>query len=239
MTATKNIENQNVSAMLAAETKNAEAIIKDIGAGVVSITARVKDLAEVVVNVRAHIPRSITSKKTQKAVTVMDWDGRSPEYKEWYREVLQKMIEEHIPTEFRGTVRTRLQNQVQERMHKVAPASQKAHLGLSAQSKATTQEAKRQAAKTAPKPSERESQEVLPGDDIVATFESIPLPDACQYLAAIASALAKRTGSAGWSDGLSRADLARCEKLLKQSFQSLMTTRGTVTTAAAPVKVAA
>lgn len=216
-----------VSTMLANATKEAEAIIKDIGAGVVSITARVKDLAVVVVATRGNIERSVTSKKTGKAVTVKDWDGRSPEYREWFKDTLIPLIEEHIPQEFRGTVRSRLQNQVQEQVHKTAPAAQKAHLGMSSQSKATTQEAKRAAAKTAPAPA-RESQEVMPSDGIVASINQSSLVDACEMFAAAAAALATRTGKDGWSQGMSKGERKRCADLLRQALAHGMTARGTL-----------
>lgn len=206
-------------------TAKADAELQKIGTTVVSITAGVASLAGIVVGVRKMIERSITSKKTGKAVTVPDWDGRSPEYRDWYRDILTPLIDKRIPEDFRGTIRTRLQNQVQEQAHKAATPAQKAHLGMAPKSKATTQQEKRQAAKTGANASSapRDTDEAFSVDSLVAFAKEGPAEEVAQTIAAMCEAFAGRVRKSDFD--MPKAGAKRSSDFLKQSLSHLMTTR--------------
>lgn len=226
-------QNQTASKVYAKETAAAEAILKGIASGLVSITAETKKLAAIAVSIRGSIERSVTSKKTAKAVKVPDWTGYSPEYREWYRDTLVPLIDKIIPEDFRGTIKSRLQNQVQELAHKTATPAQKQHLGMKAQSKATTQAEKRQTAQNASNASPaRDSEEAFSPDDLVKFTKTAKVEEVCQHLAAMSEALAARVRANGFE--VSKAEAGRSEKLVGQALSHLMTGRATLSSIAHP-----
>lgn len=212
-------------------TKRADSILTHLGSTVTSITADVQKLAVVVVEVRESISRSITSKRTAKAVTVPDWDGRSPEYREWFNDTLLPLIEQRIPAEYLGTIRTRLQNQVQEEWKRKATPAQLAHLGLSKVSKAKTAAAKTTAAKVG---TERPSDESFTTDGLVAHVKDTPIADAAQSIAAMCETLSKRvTANKG---EMTKAQRDKTATLLGQALQYLMSARSNLMPATTPAK---
>lgn len=222
-----------VAEMFAEQTAAADSELEKIGKTVISITEGVRSLAKIVVGVRSSISRRVTSKKTQKTVTVPDWDGRSPEYREWYRDILTPLIESRIPEDFRGTIRTRLQNQVQEQAHKAATPAQKAHLGMAAKSKATNQAEKNASnKKAADAKQDRPSEEVFSTDALVARSKDAKVKDVAQDIAAMANTLATRVRANGFE--VSKAEAKDAEKLLGQSMQRLMEARATLSSIANP-----
>lgn len=216
---------------LSKETSACRAILDTVGKSVTSITRATQDLAIHVVNVRESIVRSVKSKKTGKVVSLPDWGGRSPEYQEWYKNILVPMIEEVIPQDFRGTIRTRLQNQVQEQAHKRATPAAKAHLGMAAKSKAQTQADKREAAakaanSTSPTAnSERDTDEAFTVDSLIEAVKSAQVLESCQNLAAMSDTLARKIATPNGLDGMTASQRRNADTLVKQAINHLLTAR--------------
>lgn len=93
-------------------------------------------LATVIARMRKTITKETTSKSTGKTVTVPVWDGRSPAYREWYKDHFLPILEEMVTdSRLRSLIRSNVQNLVQAMVKKEATPAEKRHLGLTAAAK--------------------------------------------------------------------------------------------------------
>jgi len=232
-----NATEENVT-LYADETSKIREHLSAVAQSVVSITDAVKSIAGVICDVRGSIEREMTSAKSGKLVTVPDWTGRTDRYRTWFRDTFQPLVEELIPADFQATIRSRVQNQVQEEAHRRATPTQKAHLGMSARSKAQNQETKRAQQKTAAADG-RQSDEEFSTDALVARVkDSDSFRDVAQDIAAMARAYRQKTANVDMSKG----DRDATDKLLRQALSDLMQARvniGAVQTKTAAAKVTA
>lgn len=228
----------SIAERFAAQTKAVALLLVNVGTMLVSVTDGAKAIAAEVVAVRMSIEREVTSKKTGKTVTVPDLDGRSPAYREWYKDVFGALIEEHIPETYRGTIRTSVQNHVQALVKTESTPAQRAHLGIAATNKSEKQFAKRTAAK-AQTTTDRATDERFDVDSLTdyVKDETTSIVDAAQSIAAMSETLARRTLAT--VETMSKSDRKNAEKLISQAMQHLLTAGGAIKTADSSVLVTA
>lgn len=166
-----------VSVLMNEATEKSKEILASIGATLVDITERTKELAGVVMAVRLGITRETRSKKTDKVVVVRDLDGRSGQYRQWYKDSFMPLVEEHIPESYKRGVLQAMQNHVQVLQKSEGKPSELEHLGL----KATTKEDARREKKE----NERAS-EAAPLGDQIASDENAAAASLVEVAAVIA-----------------------------------------------------
>lgn len=217
-------------------TNTIRGLLADAGKHVLGVEAAINGCVSAIVTLRAGTTRKVLSKKTSKTVEVFDWDGRSPEYREWKKDVLDPMIEELIPVEFRGTIKTKLQNRVQAEVKKTATVAQLDHLGIQKVSKTQKQTQKRNDQQ------QRASESAFDVDSLTAYIGASEigenkhtLADAAMETAAICEALKFRVTSE--FEDQSPADRKATAKLIRQGMDHLMAAGAIYVAAESTVKV--